>query len=261
DDVLDFYAHRNGRAPHPENRDFRLTLPIDFRADLSPEDEELVKIFINEALTDPRLANEEFPFDRPKLHSELETPNPLVLPGGNPGTDGFAPLIIAVSPPNIGNADFKVGVDFALGGAQAWVAVSNTPPTIGIIPQDTLLGPITLNGMSSGDGYGTMFFPLDDVALDGETFYMQWVIADPNSPDGFSRSDVAQITPFCSMIASCTPECLGDFNGDGNLDFFDVSDFLNAFNANDLSADLDGNGAINFFDISVYVNAFAAGCP
>ena len=47
----------------------------------------------------------------------------------------------------------------------------------------------------------------------------------------------------------------------GTLDFFDVSAFLNAFNAGDPIADLDGNGSFDFFDISTFLNAFSAGCP
>lgn len=257
DDVFDFYGQRNGLGPHPENRDFRLLFPILF----SPTDQALLTEFINNALTDPRLANEEYPFDRPKLHSELAEGNPMVLSGGGAGTGGFAPKIIALTPPNIGNDGFKVGVDYALGGAQAWVAISSSAPSGGVVAQDTLLGPVTLNGMSAGDGYGTMFHPLMDPAMDGETFYMQWVIADPNAPDGFSRSDIAMVTPFCSMIASCAAECPVDFDGNGTLDFFDVSLFIGAYNDEDTLADLDGNGVFNFFDVSAFVNAFASGCP
>ena len=58
----------------------------------------------------------------------------------------------------------------------------------------------------------------------------------------------------------CSP-CVADLNGDGTLDFFDVSAFLNAFNASDPIADLDGNGSFDFFDISTFLNAFSAGCP
>lgn len=257
EDVFDFYGHRNGLEPDPATRDFRLLAPIVF----SPGDQALLTDFINNALTDPRLANEEFPFDRPKLYTENATPNPMVLSGGNMGSDGFDPKIIAITPPNIGNNEFKVGVDFALGGAQAWVAISTSAPKGGVVTQDTLLGPITLNGMSAGDGYGTMFYPLMDAAMEGETFYMQWIIADANAPDGFARSDIAQVTPFCSMIASCAPECVADYDGNGTLDFFDVSIFISAYNESDPAADLDGNGVFNFFDVSVFVNAFAAGCP
>lgn len=257
DDIFDFYAHRNGQQPFLDNLDFRVRNPIVF----SPEDEALVKEFIVGALTDPRLVNEEYPFDRPKLYSEQAEANPMVMAGGTAGSGGFDPKIIAVVPPNIGNAGFKVGVDFALGGAQAWVAVSSSAPSSGVVAQDTLLGPITLNGMSAGDGYGTMFYPIDDVAMEGETFYMQWLIADPNAADGFARSDIAAVTPFCSMIASCTPECVADMDGNGTLDFFDVTTFIDAYNASEAIADLDGNGVFNFFDVSAFVNAFAAGCP
>jgi len=257
DDVFDFYAHRNGQQPFSDNLDFRLFAPIEF----SPQDEALVKEFIVGALTDPRVANETYPFDRPKLYSENTTPNPLVINAGDAGTGGYVPRIIAVVPPNIGNDGFKVGVDYGLGGAQGWVALSQSPPTKGQVAQDTLLGPVTLNAMSPGEGYATMFYPLNDTALEGQTFYMQWLIADPNAPGGFARSDIAQVTPFCSMIASCTPVCEADLDGNGVLDFFDVSAFVNAYGASDPIADLDGNGVFNFFDVSAFVNAFAAGCP
>ncbi|MGV6815041.1 MAG: cytochrome c peroxidase [Phycisphaerales bacterium] len=257
DDVFDFYAHRNGQAPFTENLDFRLTSPIVF----SPSDEALVKEFINNGLTDPRIANETFPFDRPTLHSELPTENPLVIESGSAGSGGFVPQMIALVPPNIGNLEFKVGLDFALGGAQAWVAVSSSPPTKGIVAQDELLGPITLNGMGDGDGFGTMFYPIDDTSLDGQTLYMQWVIADPNATDGFARSAVAQIMPFCSMTTSCAIACPADLNDDGTLDFFDVSAFLTAFTTADPAADFNGDGNFNFFDVSAFLNSFAAGCP
>ncbi|MBL4699081.1 MAG: hypothetical protein JKX70_09645, partial [Phycisphaerales bacterium] len=194
DDVFDFYGHRNGQQPFFENLDFRLTAPILF----TPQDEETVKHFLNTALTDPRITNETFPFDRPTLHSELAAENPAVISSGSAGSGGFVPQMIAVTPPNIGNQGFKVGVDFALGGAQAWVAISTSPPVAGVVAQDELLGPIDLNGMGSGDGFGTMFYSLDDPSMDGETRYMQWLVADSNAADGFARSDIAQVTPFCS---------------------------------------------------------------
>ncbi len=55
--------------------------------------------------------------------------------------------------------------------------------------------------------------------------------------------------------------CAADLNGDGALDFFDVSAFLTAFNANDPVADFNGDGMFNFFDVSAFLSAFNAGCP
>ena len=55
--------------------------------------------------------------------------------------------------------------------------------------------------------------------------------------------------------------CLADFNGDGEVDFFDISDYLAAFNTQDPAADVNEDGMFNFFDVSDYISAFNAGCP
>ncbi len=57
------------------------------------------------------------------------------------------------------------------------------------------------------------------------------------------------------------PSCPADLTGDGNLDFFDISAFLNAFSAQDPAADFTGDGNFDFFDVSAFLNAFNAGCP
>jgi len=55
--------------------------------------------------------------------------------------------------------------------------------------------------------------------------------------------------------------CVADFTGDGMLNFFDVSAFLNAFAATEPAADLNNDGMHNFFDVSDFLNEFAQGCP
>ncbi len=57
------------------------------------------------------------------------------------------------------------------------------------------------------------------------------------------------------------PTCAADLNGDGSLDFFDVSAFLVAYNAMDPIADFNGDGMFNFFDVSAFLVAYNAGCP
>ena len=56
-------------------------------------------------------------------------------------------------------------------------------------------------------------------------------------------------------------DCPADMTGDDELDFFDVSDFLDAFGAKDPVADFDDNGEFDFFDVSAFLDSFAAGCP
>ena len=52
-----------------------------------------------------------------------------------------------------------------------------------------------------------------------------------------------------------------DLNGDGELNFFDVSVFLGAFAVQDPVADIDGDGQYSFFDVSAFLQAFTIGCP
>jgi len=63
------------------------------------------------------------------------------------------------------------------------------------------------------------------------------------------------------VFYALVPPCPADMTGDGELNFFDVSAFLAAFSAEDLSADFTGDGLFNFFDVSAFLAAFSAGCP
>ncbi len=62
-------------------------------------------------------------------------------------------------------------------------------------------------------------------------------------------------------VSCSTGTCPADLTGDGTLDFFDVSAFLNAYNAQDPAADFTGDGTFDFFDVSAFLNAYNAGCP
>ena len=55
--------------------------------------------------------------------------------------------------------------------------------------------------------------------------------------------------------------CPGDLNGDGNLNFFDVSAFLTMYQNQHPQADLSGDGLFNFFDVSAFLVAYQGGCP
>ena len=62
-------------------------------------------------------------------------------------------------------------------------------------------------------------------------------------------------------MSECAAACTPDINGDGSLDFFDVSVFLTLFGIQDPAADFTGDGAWDFFDVSEFLAAFGAGCP
>ncbi|MGV6814506.1 MAG: M12 family metallo-peptidase [Phycisphaerales bacterium] len=66
---------------------------------------------------------------------------------------------------------------------------------------------------------------------------------------------------FILSHESNEPCSVADLNGDGILDFFDISAFLQAFNAQDGVADFTNDGIWDFFDVSAFLQAFNAGCP
>jgi cytochrome c peroxidase len=256
-EVFDFYARRNGQVSFSQNRDPLLNVPIAF----PPPQQNAIEDFLINGLTDPRVAGEAFPFDRPILLSEQALDNPLVISDGIAGSGGVVPQIVALSPPNIGNQAFKVGIERALGGSQAWVVISENPPVGGLLSEDELLGPIELEGSGEGEGFATMGYPIADiVALDGQVRYMQWLIADPLAPNGLAASPAIQLTIFCSMNGLCVDHCPADMTGDGELNFFDVSAFLGAYSGMDPDADFTGDGNFDFFDVSAFLGAFSAGC-
>ncbi|MBO6514141.1 MAG: c-type cytochrome [Phycisphaerales bacterium] len=55
--------------------------------------------------------------------------------------------------------------------------------------------------------------------------------------------------------------CSVDLNQDQNLDFFDISAFLDAFVTQAAIADWNSDGNFDFFDVSAFLNAFMRGCP
>ena len=99
-----------------------------------------------------------------------------------------------------------------------------------------------------------------------------FIMSAPNqsSPaDRYSSCSISEIvghvlSPGFDTLSCLTPPaspCLADLTGEGVLDFFDVSAFLQAFANQDSIADLTGEGIFDFFDVSAFLQAFAAGCP
>ena len=110
---------------------------------------------------------------------------------------------------------------------------------------------------------GTMY-DLNDLLGDHEEFeILSRATAVNNNGDivGFGRLLDGSTGAF--LIQGFTPPagCPADMNGDGVLDFFDISAFLTAFGNGDSSADFTGDGTLDFFDISAFLTEFSAACP
>ena len=83
-----------------------------------------------------------------------------------------------------------------------------------------------------------------------------WVVTATATEDSTGNT-----SEFSLCLEAAANSCPADLTGDGNLDFFDVSAFLSAYNAMDPVADFTGDGVYDFFDVSAFLAAYNAGCP
>lgn len=255
--VIGFYARAPGAAPQfPQNQD-----PLMATVNVPPPAAQVITDFIVNGLRDARVANQTFPFDVATLWSSRSTDHVVILGGGSSGSGGLVPGMIAATPPVIGNQDFKFGVQGALGGATARLAMSTKPPVAGVIAAEMELGPITLNDVGAGNGYGTVQWDIpSNGSLVGRSFYYQWMVDDPGAAGGVARSAVAQATFFCAGVG-CAPVCAADLdNGwaagipDGTTDINDLLYFLARYEAGSDSVDLDNGSGAGVKDAAVDVN-------
>lgn len=63
-----------------------------------------------------------------------------------------------------------------------------------------------------------------------------------------------------ALVPSGNP-CPADLNCDGSVDFNDLLEYLNLYNAQDPRADLNGDGTVDFNDFLEYLNQYNTPCP
>jgi len=127
---------------------------------------------------------------------------------------------------------------------------------------------VQVSGRTPSDPLGTMSTPIElaigDTGTSGRWGDYLDIAMDPNNDSTFWIIGMyAKDFGWQTYIDTFTigSGCIPDFNGDGALNFFDISAFLTAFNNNDPIADINNDGSFNFFDISAYLALFSAGCP
>jgi cytochrome c peroxidase len=252
--VMGFYARGPGAPPQfPDNRDPLMTQIV-----LPPQDAALIDDFIRNGLTDPRVAAEQFPFDRPVLYSERPANQAVLIGGGTAGSGGFVPTPIVQAPPLVGSREYRVGLDRALGGTTARLALAFVPPVNGRITPQVMLEPVPTGGTGPGNGVATVHFALRPWQFrGGRTMFAQWIINDPGAPAGTARSAVAQIPLFCGSYGC---PCPADVNADGEVDFNDLLEFLNFFQSAAFDADVNLDGVVDFNDLLEFLNIYNTAC-
>ncbi|MBL0869291.1 MAG: hypothetical protein IBJ18_01805 [Phycisphaerales bacterium] len=295
-DVIRFYARLPGAAPRfTDNLD-----PVVANINLppsppppAPTSAAALQDFIQNALTDPRVASQTFPFDKPTLFAERPGDRPTSLGGGVTGSGNILPVMIAVSPPMIGNLEFRVGLFNALGSSAAQLAISDQPPVNGRINPSFFASLNTTTGLGAGNGMATAHWALNPRQWKpGQTIYMQWFVVDPVAPLGQARSNVVSATLFCGsagcFTAPCNPADIAADNGiplppfgngrensgvnEGDYNAFFAADGFFAGGINcDIAADdgtpltaattfVNNNSGVNEGDYNCFFNAFFTSC-
>ncbi|MCY2955578.1 MAG: hypothetical protein NT107_00915 [Planctomycetota bacterium] len=192
--ILAFYVA--GGGTNLDNKDSLLQPVV-----LSQQQRNQLIDFLSNGLTDPRVAAEQAPFDRPSLWSERNLIGNPLFAFGTPGTGGIVPGMLAEVPANVGNVDFKVGVTNALGGTFAMLSIALQRAPVGTqingIPVLTNVGGVAifihtaLGGQPgvAGDGYGTVRFPIPNAPfLAGLTVFGEWFVWDSAGVGGAAKS-------------------------------------------------------------------------
>jgi hypothetical protein len=198
--VFGFYL--NGGGPNLPNKD-GLLIPLNVPP---PAANDLIN-FLQNGLTDPRVAQGLAPFTRPTLRSQLLPEGGALYGLGSPGTGGRIPLALAEVPANLGNVDFKLGVSNAVGGGIATFVLS-TVPAVAVLAgvnvnvglgAGELMANFALAGAPgvAGAGYATLKLPVPAIpALSGLTMFSQWFVWDGGVPTGAATSRGAEVRLF-----------------------------------------------------------------
>lgn len=186
--VVDLYAA--GGGAFPDNKDPSL-LPFS----LTPTERSQLVAFLRNALTDPRVAAELPPFDRPTLAYERK---PARFGAGHAGSGGFVPRALDDAPLVVGGP-YRLGVADALGGSvAAFVLSTSTSPigtSFGPVPIHVSLTaphavlPMPLSGSGPGVGFATLQFGIPaDPNLAGLPLLHQILVVDSGAPGGLAAT-------------------------------------------------------------------------
>jgi cytochrome c peroxidase len=165
---------------------------------LTEEERAALVAFLRSGLTDPRIAAQQPPFDRPKLRTESPKYAPESYGQGWPGAGGRTPRLIAELPAYPGNAGYKVGIVNGLGAARALLVIGSDRTRTGttwrgvpvhVAPAGATVIPTVLSATSTLRSVRTLHLGVpDEPALVGRYLYLQGLVVDAEAEGGFSAT-------------------------------------------------------------------------
>ena len=260
-DVMRFYA-RAGIPQFTDNQNPQMP-----QINLPPQDSQALVDFITGALTDPRVAAQTFPFDKPTIWQDRAADRPTLIGTATNGTSG-QPRIIAIDAPMIGSTTFRLGVQ---GRANSTVTLqlSTTAPANNQLTQIASTQVVT----TDADGLATVFIALPAGTAPGVARFARFVVTDPLGAGGTALTQIARYLPFCPS-GGCPSRCPGDIAGpgqstsaDGERTADDIILFISWFTSANLRADIAGPGPspvpdaeLTADDIILFMSRFFEAC-
>jgi cytochrome c peroxidase len=199
-DVLNFYAIG---GEFFDNQD-----PAINPLALSPLQISQIVDFLQNGLTDPRVAQGLPPFDRPTLHGEIVPPNPVVYGASSNGSFPSEPFIIPFQPAFTGNAQYTLGLGHAIGQTQALLAIAASPAApgttingipinVGLVPFPATIVVQVAGPPVPGGGFASITTGIANVpGMIGTQYWVQWFVDDPLAPGGVAASRGLHATIF-----------------------------------------------------------------
>lgn len=191
EEVIEFYD-RGGDFEAPNKDEFIRELNL-----TSAEKAQLLA-FLTRPLTDPRLANEEPPFDRPRLFTESWAVPVVYGVGVSSLEGGLVPRVVALEPAILGTPSFTVAVFDALGGTQARLVIDTEDPGLTLPTAGSLaFEDVTLQSDGVGAFYGSAVVSLpSDESLHGSAHFGRWYVLDAGGTSAVAVSRVFRFKLF-----------------------------------------------------------------
>lgn len=112
---------------------------------------------------------------------------------------------------------------------------------------------------AAATGADGRFLISDGSEFTGSYFFGSFECPEPGVP-----YTPPSVFAFQLLASNASGTCNGDFNGDGQVDFFDISIYIPCFVSGgigcDFDPDLNGDGNVDFFDVSILIQWYNFGC-
>lgn len=256
-------------SPQPLNVAARDNIRI-----LDMNGDELLDVFTTRPDVTLYLNNPQSPGDYTPIYFPFYDINPNSIALGDADDDGDTDIVWnRISPdPKIGLSEVIVSLNDGGGaftsGSTVWSRDTGYPVDViavrdldGDGDTDILLGdmPFLYYMLKEGSGQSYTVRSVTNATL----WESRSLLTIPGNDlvDVVTLDSVLSTKSVSLLSVSLSSACPADLTGEGTLNFFDVSAFIDAFNAHDPVADFHPDGVFNFFDISDYLAAFSSGCP